>query len=115
VLFLSKVLPFNAHSLNYFPLLPPPPPLSRHVGGRYCDGTSFAGALEGTHERLHYRGRANLDAVLDSLFARGMDAATDVVFTGGSAGKPLHLCIICCPPSTMTRMQLEANAGVRWW
>ena len=36
---------------------------------------------------LHYRGRANLDAVLDHLFQRqGMDKASEVVFTGGSAG-----------------------------
>lgn len=52
----------------------------------YCDGTSMTGALEGAHEGLMYRGRANLDAVLDSLFARGMNKASDVIFTGGSAG-----------------------------
>jgi hypothetical protein len=52
----------------------------------YCDGTSMTGARNGTHHSLYYRGRANLDAVLDSLFERGMSNATDIVFTGGSAG-----------------------------
>eukprot|EP00928_Gymnodinium_smaydae_P045833 TRINITY_DN30507_c0_g1_i1.p1 TRINITY_DN30507_c0_g1~~TRINITY_DN30507_c0_g1_i1.p1 ORF type:complete len:419 (-),score=38.08 TRINITY_DN30507_c0_g1_i1:94-1314(-) len=52
----------------------------------YCDGTSMSGNRNGTHQGLYYRGRANLDAVLDDLFARGMDKATDVIFTGGSAG-----------------------------
>lgn len=46
----------------------------------------MTGSREGTHQGLHYRGRANLDAVLDSLLKRGMANATDVVFTGGSAG-----------------------------
>lgn len=58
-----------------------------HVFIGYCDGSSFSGGVEGTHEGLHYRGRANLDAVLDSLIAdRGLATATDVIFTGGSAG-----------------------------
>lgn len=52
----------------------------------YCDGTSFSGNLTGVHQGLHYRGRANLDAVLDSLLLRGMAHATDLIFTGGSAG-----------------------------
>lgn len=52
----------------------------------YCDGTSFSGDLSEVHDGLHYRGRANLDAALDSLLARGLANASDVVFTGGSAG-----------------------------
>jgi len=56
----------------------------------YCDGTSFSGNRSGTSPGgLHYRGRANLDAVLDHMLALeggGLGAATDVVFTGGSAG-----------------------------
>jgi hypothetical protein len=53
----------------------------------YCDGSSFSGQVEGTHQGLHYRGRANLDAVIDSLIAdAGLEKASDVVFTGGSAG-----------------------------
>jgi len=52
----------------------------------YCDGASMAGNLDGTHEGLYFRGRANLDAVLDDLLdARGMEGATDVVFAGASA------------------------------
>ena len=46
----------------------------------------FHSALEGQHDGLYYRGRSNLDTVLDSLLERGMNKATDVVFTGGSAG-----------------------------
>jgi len=52
----------------------------------YCDGTSFSGNLSTVHFGLHYRGRANLDAALDSLLARGLSNASNVVFTGGSAG-----------------------------
>lgn len=33
-----------------------------------------------------YRGRPNLDAVLDSLISKGLGNAKNVVFTGGSAG-----------------------------
>ena len=57
-----------------------------HVFVGYCDATSMTGARNGTHANLHFRGRANLDAVLDSLLARGMRNATDIIFTGGSAG-----------------------------
>ena len=43
--------------------------------------------MEGLHQGLHYRGRPNLDAVLDPLIAKShLDQATDVIFTGGSAG-----------------------------
>jgi hypothetical protein len=62
----------------------------------YCDGMSFAGnlsiPLENAHggqpsPKLHFRGRANLDAVLDSLIeSRGLAQATKVVFAGDSAG-----------------------------
>ena len=53
----------------------------------YCDGSSFSGRVSGLHHGLHYRGRPNLDAVLDSLIAKNqLDKASDVVFTGGSAG-----------------------------
>jgi hypothetical protein len=57
-----------------------------HVFVGYCDGTSMTGAKTGTQNNLHFRGRANLDGVLDSLLERGMNNATDVIFTGGSAG-----------------------------
>eukprot|EP00662_Eupelagonemidae_sp_cell21_P057860 gene57860-biopygen67048 len=53
----------------------------------YCDGTSFSGNLVHTRKGLHYRGRANLDAALDKLIEEcGMAKASDVVFTGNSAG-----------------------------
>eukprot|EP00040_Diaphanoeca_grandis_P028198 m.162258 g.162258 ORF g.162258 m.162258 type:complete len:518 (-) comp31270_c0_seq1:36-1589(-) len=58
-----------------------------HVFIGYCDGSSFSGRVEGLHQGLHYRGRPNLDAVLDSLIANQSLATSEaVVFTGGSAG-----------------------------
>lgn len=54
---------FTSELLRASPMPPPPPP------------------------QLHFRGRANLDAVLDSLFeTRGLGNATEVVFAGDSAG-----------------------------
>jgi hypothetical protein len=59
----------------------------------YLDGASFSGnAAEpfpvpgrpGTF--LHYRGLRNLDATLDYAFRHGLDQATELVVTGGSAG-----------------------------
>ena len=41
------------------------------------------------HQGLLYRGRPNLDAVLDSLIIKGLADAKNVVFTGGSAGTHL--------------------------
>eukprot|EP00040_Diaphanoeca_grandis_P041529 m.263069 g.263069 ORF g.263069 m.263069 type:complete len:423 (+) comp48404_c0_seq1:27-1295(+) len=53
----------------------------------YCDGSSFTGNRNNTFNGLHYRGRANLDAVLDDLIAKEqLSTATQVVWTGGSAG-----------------------------
>jgi len=58
-----------------------------HVFIGYCDGSSFSGRVEGTHQGLYYRGRPNLDAVLDALIANESLATADaVIFTGGSAG-----------------------------
>ena len=56
----------------------------------YCDGSSFSGGREGSVNGLRYRGRANLDSVLDSLLARagGLKQATDVIITGGYPGTP---------------------------
>ena len=71
------------------------------VFAKYCDGSSMSGARVGVSNAsgmpLHYRGRANLDAVLDTLALQGSGgaragrgggtgAATEVVLTGGSAG-----------------------------
>ena len=61
---------------------------------KYCDGSSMSGARVGASHAsgapLHYRGRANLDAVLDTLAQQGsggMGAATEeVILSGGSAG-----------------------------
>ena len=57
-----------------------------HVFVGYCDGSSFSGRVEGLHQGLAYRGRPNLDAVLDSLIEKGLGSAENVIFTGGSAG-----------------------------
>ena len=52
-----------------------------------CDGSSFTGTRPGSFNGLRYRGRANLDAVLDHLIEHeGLGAASDVIVTGGSAG-----------------------------
>ena len=60
----------------------------------YLDGGSFAGTGQGAQhddehddgQKLYYRGRNILDAVLDDLLAKGLDKATDVVLSGCSAG-----------------------------
>ena len=63
---------------------------------KYCDGSSFSGARIGASNAsgvpLHYRGRANLAATLDTLALPdpsrgfGIGNATEVILTGGSAG-----------------------------
>ena len=54
----------------------------------YCDGSSWTSNRAAPLGSLHFRGRANLDAVIDQLDALGgiTTRATDVVFTGTSAG-----------------------------
>lgn len=60
----------------------------------YCDGASFTGYRENAwpvpgnaSAELWFRGIRNLDASLDLLFSSwGLDQATEVVLTGGSAG-----------------------------
>ena len=58
----------------------------------YCDGTSFSSDLAeplatGGKSPVYYRGRANMQAVLEDLLAnRGLGRATDVLIDGGSAG-----------------------------
>ena len=57
----------------------------------YCDGASWTGsnATLTMHKgkQLHFRGKQNLDALLaDLLSNKGMDRATEVVISGGSAG-----------------------------
>eukprot|EP01052_Picozoa_sp_SAG31_P040920 SAG31_NODE_6058_length_2189_cov_4.375598_1_plen_444_part_00 len=58
----------------------------------YCDGSSFSGNRNAPVNGLHYRGRANLDAVLDRLLLPrhpphvSLSDATQVLVSGGSAG-----------------------------
>ena len=40
----------------------------------------------GTNQTVHFKGIKNLDGVLDFAVANGLDKATEVVLTGGSAG-----------------------------
>jgi hypothetical protein len=55
---------------------------------RYCDGSSFSGnAAEASAHNLWYRGRPNLNAVIEELTtSHGLGSATDVILSGGSAG-----------------------------
>lgn len=61
----------------------------------YCSGESYTGALpfsvnttyNGDNVQLYYRGRVNLDAILDSLLkTQGMASATELIVSGDSAG-----------------------------
>lgn len=58
----------------------------------YGDGASFTGYREeawpvpGTSSSLWFRGIRNLDATLDRLLSMGMDQASKIVLSGGSAG-----------------------------
>ncbi len=67
----------------------------------YCDGGSFSGDADepvvaaGTgspaaeeNRTFFFRGRRNLDAVIDELKKRGMDKAQTAVLAGCSAGGP---------------------------
>eukprot|EP01116_Phalansterium_solitarium_P011389 TRINITY_DN27049_c0_g1_i1.p2 TRINITY_DN27049_c0_g1~~TRINITY_DN27049_c0_g1_i1.p2 ORF type:complete len:433 (+),score=110.40 TRINITY_DN27049_c0_g1_i1:41-1300(+) len=60
---------------------------------KYCDGSSFSGfgsapvPVPGHNAALHFRGRANLDAVItDLLRNQGMNASKEIILSGGSAG-----------------------------
>jgi hypothetical protein len=59
-----------------------------HVYVRYCDGAYYSGERsEQLKSGLYYRGRWVTEAVVTDLNARhGLEAATDVVFGGCSAG-----------------------------
>jgi len=57
----------------------------------YCDGASWTGRNTSTTmhkgKQLHFRGKDNLDALIEDLLTnKGMDKATEVVISGGSAG-----------------------------
>ena len=58
----------------------------------YCDGSSFSGdraeplTVEAGKPPLYFRGRRVLEALLKTALALGMNAADEVLFSGGSAG-----------------------------
>ena len=57
----------------------------------YCDGASWTGSNSTTTEvdgkKLYFRGKNNIDALMTALLTQhGMDQATEVVISGGSAG-----------------------------
>lgn len=70
----------------------------------YCDGSSYTGNMldevtytddQGTTTTLYYRGSHIIDSVITTLNVNhGMDAATDIVLTGSSAGGlgAIHSC-----------------------
>ena len=87
----------------------------------YCDGASWTGSNSSTtiHEgkQLYFRGKNNLDALIDDLLTnRGMAQATEVVISGGSAG------VFCtelplCPPQNVSLsypspVTVKRNRGV---
>jgi len=62
-----------------------------HVVLAYCDGGSFSGAridpVTVGGKKIYYRGYYNLKAIFDALKSKyGMNKATEVLLTGGSAG-----------------------------
>ena len=82
---------------------------------RYCDGASFAGNVDAPVPNpskhappLYYRGRRILDAVVDDLLAvQGLDAATDFLVNGCSAGGLavwLHLDYLASRVSPQTKV-----------
>ena len=61
------------------------------VFAHYCDGSSFSSfrpdPISTAAGPMWFRGKANLDAILDELSsAHGMNAATELILSGGSAG-----------------------------
>jgi len=87
-----------------------------HVFIGYCDGSSFSGRVDGLHEGLHYRGRPNLDAVLDSLVATSrLDTADAVIFTGGSAGGLTTYLQVDHVASRLPRVPMVRGLGDAGW
>jgi hypothetical protein len=59
------------------------------IYGMYCDGGSWTGNAPPKvvgGKTIYYRGRPLLDALLDDLLAKGLAAATDLLWSGCSAG-----------------------------
>lgn len=58
----------------------------------YCDGGSWSGnsmevvPYKGANLTLHYKGRLMLDAAIDTMLAMGMASATELLYSGCSAG-----------------------------
>ena len=69
-------------------------PFSTHtvVYAKYCDGGSFTGALSNQpvqykNGTFYFRGRGIFDGLFDDLLGnRGMDKATELLYSGCSAG-----------------------------
>ena len=62
-----------------------------HVLFAYCDGAAFAGDVEDPVEvdgkLIYFRGLRNLKAIMNDLLEnKGMNRATEVILSGGSAG-----------------------------
>lgn len=79
----------------------------------YCDGASWTGSNSSTtiHEgkQLYFRGKNNLDALIDDLLTnRGMAQATEVVISGGSAGV-FHTEL---PPGSLHNKSLSNSSSV---
>jgi hypothetical protein len=68
--------PFNNFTIVYAP---------------YCDGGSWTGAAKepvttASGDKIYYRGRLLLDALIDSVLSDGLSNATELLFAGCSAG-----------------------------
>jgi hypothetical protein len=88
----------------------------------YCDGASFTGdATKGytdpaTNKTIWFRGKRVLDAILDTLLTdHGLDQATEVLLSGGSAGglsTYIHADHVASRlPSTVTKYKAAPNSG----
>ena len=71
--------------------LTPPFDTFTAVYAKYCDGGSWTGAASTApvrvgNQTIYYRGRALLDALFEELFARGLSSASQLLWSGCSAG-----------------------------
>lgn len=95
-----------------------------HVVLWYCDGASFSGDKTEPYmynsskgeTPLYFRGRRVLDAVLDTLLTEhGLDKATEVLLSGGSAGglsTYLHADYVGAKlPKSVERYKAAPNSG----
>lgn len=86
----------------------------------YCDGASFTGnaarPVQVHNTTLHFRGFSVLEAMLDFLMAeKGLDQATEVMLSGGSAGGLstfIHADYVASRmPSTVTKYRTVPGSG----